>query len=176
MMRLLAPTLAFALPLIASAAPERPAAPVARAELKDASGNAVGTATFSPVDQGVAVQIVVKKLPPGSHGFHVHEAGKCDAPEFKSAGGHFNPAGKQHGLQNPRGHHAGDMPNLSVGQDGTGTGVFVIDGATLGDGTSSLFHEGGTALVIHAGADDMKTDPAGSSGARIACGVIEHAR
>ncbi len=168
----LALTLAF--PLLAAAAPGPGGA--ARAELKDAAGNSVATATFTPVEHGVAVQVVARKLPPGSHGFHVHEAGKCDPPDFKSAGGHFNPTGKQHGLLNPQGHHAGDMPNLAIGADGTGTGVFVVYGATLAGGPSSLFHEGGTSVVIHASADDMKTDPAGNSGARIACGVIERSR
>jgi Cu-Zn family superoxide dismutase len=109
------------------------------------------------------------------HGFHVHAVGKCEGPEFKTAGGHFNPATKEHGLENPKGAHAGDMPNLAVGPDGNGKGEFLARGATLGDGAGSLFPEGGTALVLHAAPDDMKTDPAGNAGARIACGVIERA-
>jgi len=124
----------------------------------------------------VRVEVAAVGLPPGVHGIHVHAVGKCDPPEFKAAGPHFNPAGRKHGLESPAGAHAGDLPNLTVGPDGKGTGVATAKGATLGTGPDGLFHEGGTALVIHAAADDMKTDPAGNSGARIACGVVERAK
>jgi Cu-Zn family superoxide dismutase len=111
-------------------------------------------------------------MPPGKHGIHVHAVGRCEAPEFKTAGAHFNPTDKQHGLQNPAGAHSGDLPNLVVDQEGRGKATFTAKGATLGEGKGSLLGPEGTALVIHADPDDEKTDPAGNSGARIACGVI----
>ncbi len=148
------------------------AAPSASATLKDAQGKTVGVATLAPADGGVRISVSVTGVTPGLHGFHVHAVGKCEGPEFKSAGGHFNPAGKEHGLENPRGAHAGDMPNLSVAADGTGKGEFLARGATLDAGPGSLFPEGGTSVVLHAAPDDMRTDPAGNAGARIACGVV----
>jgi superoxide dismutase, Cu-Zn family len=145
----------------------------ARATLQDAQGKEVGTATFTEADGGVKLAVEVQGLPPGQHGIHVHGVGKCEAPEFKSAGPHFNPSHKQHGLENPAGHHAGDMANLTVGPDGTGKLTATLSGATLGAGPGSLLGAEGTALVVHAGPDDEKTDPAGNSGARIACGVVK---
>jgi superoxide dismutase, Cu-Zn family len=147
--------------------------PSGKAVLKDAEGKEVGTATFTPTAGGVKVQVRVAHLPPGNHGIHIHAMAKCEPPEFKSAGGHFNPAGKKHGLHNPEGAHAGDMPNLTVGRNGEAKATITAKGATLGEGDGSLFGPDGTALVIHADPDDEKTDPAGNSGARIACGVIE---
>ncbi|PRQ02588.1 Superoxide dismutase-like protein YojM precursor [Enhygromyxa salina] len=146
----------------------------ATAEVETAGGQSVGTATFDSVEAGVRIKFEGAGLPPGPHGIHVHEAGKCEGPDYKSAGGHFAPIGKQHGLENPKGHHAGDMPNLEVGEDGKGEFEYVLGGATLEttrDG--SLLSGSGTALVIHAGPDDQKTDPSGDSGPRLACGVIE---
>ncbi len=163
---LLAPILA--LPAPGSASP----APAATATLRDAQGKEIGTATLTPAHGGVRVTVSVTGIPPGLHGLHVHAVGKCEGPGFQSAGGHFNPAGKEHGLDNPRGSHAGDMPNLSVGADGGGRGEFLAHGASLDGGPGSLFPEGGTAVVLHAAADDMKSDPAGNAGARIACGVV----
>jgi Cu-Zn family superoxide dismutase len=147
--------------------------PSASATLRDAKGDVVGTATLAPGDGGVQIAVRVSGVAPGLHGFHVHAVGKCEGPDFKSAGGHFNPAAKEHGLDNPKGSHAGDMPNLSVGTDGTGKGEFLARGATLDPGPGSLFPDGGTAVVLHAAPDDMKSDPAGNAGARIACGVVE---
>ncbi len=147
--------------------------PTATATLADAGGKRVGTASFTPTEEGVRVKVRVSGLPPGEHGIHIHTFGKCDAPDFKSAGGHFNPTGKKHGLENPQGAHVGDLPNLTVGEDGKGKAAFIAKGATLGEGPGSLFGPEGTALVIHAGKDDGKTDPAGDSGARVACGVIK---
>ena len=152
-----------------------PAAP-ARANLKDAAGATVATAELTQTEKGVRLELRATALPAGPHGFHVHAVGQCAAPDFKSAGGHFNPGAKEHGMENPKGHHAGDLPNLVAGTDGKGSAEALLPDATLGEGKGSLFQEGGTALVIHAGPDDLKSDPAGNSGARIACGVVEKAR
>src|SRR5574337_1011281 len=154
--------------LFAQAAPKK-----AKADLTNAKGDRVGTARLTQKAQGVELALKVSNLPPGVHGFHIHAVGKCEPPDFKSAGGHFNPQGKKHGLENPEGAHAGDMPNLTVGKSGKAQATFTAKGATLGEGEGSLFGPDGTALVIHADPDDEKTDPAGNSGARIACGVIE---
>ena len=144
----------------------------ARAQLRNGAGEAVGNATFAEEADGVKITVEASGLAPGSHGFHIHAVAKCDPPDFASAGGHFNPLGKKHGVKNPEGAHAGDLPNLEVGSDGTGK-VEVVDKAiTLGEGPNSLFQADGTSLVIHASADDEVTDPSGNSGARIVCGVI----
>ena len=146
----------------------------ATAGIQDGKGQSVGQAKFTATTGGVQMSVTVENLSAGVHAIHIHEAGKCDAPGFTTAGGHFNPANKQHGMQNPAGHHAGDLPNLTVGANGKGTFKATIQDVTLaGDGATSLFHAGGTSVVIHAVADDMKTDPAGNAGARIACGVIQ---
>jgi Cu-Zn family superoxide dismutase len=144
------------------------------AKLKDAKGNDVGTATIVSKGQGVEVKLALKDLPPGEHAMHFHQNATCDPPDFKSAGGHFNPTGKSHGLDNPSGHHAGDMPNFTVQRDGTAKTTLKDDAVVLGTGDepNSLFANGGTSIMVHAKADDMKTDPSGNSGDRIACGVI----
>lgn len=148
----------------------------ARAELKDAQGKSVGTAKLKQVKNGVRISLVASGLPAGIHAFHIHAAGKCEAPDFKTAGGHFNPEHKKHGLKNPEGSHAGDMPNVTVAANGKGKATVVNTHVTLAEGENSLFHEGGTALVIHEKADDDMTDPAGNAGNRIACGAIEKAQ
>jgi Cu-Zn family superoxide dismutase len=140
--------------------------------LTGANGNSVGTATLSPAPSGVKVALAVNGLTPGEHAIHVHQTASCEAPAFTSAGGHFNPEQKHHGLNNPDGPHAGDMPNVTVDANGRSNATVVAPGVTLSDGPHSVFTGGGTALVIHEKADDMKSDPAGNAGARIACGVI----
>jgi Cu-Zn family superoxide dismutase len=154
-------------------APSAQSQPPVTVTLRNPYTGVVGNASLSPDSSGgVKVSVQVKGLTPGKHGFHIHATGKCDGFDFASAGGHFNPNSKQHGLQNPQGAHGGDMPNLEVRADGSGTFEYVTKQVTLGSGVNSLFQPGGTALVIHAAEDDEKTDPAGNSGARVACGVI----
>jgi Cu-Zn family superoxide dismutase len=141
-------------------------------EMKNAKGESVGTAKISDSGAGVKIAFTGKNLPAGEHAFHFHAVAKCEGPAFTSAGGHFNPDMKKHGLQNPDGPHNGDMPNFTVKENGTAKVSVVNTKVTLGDGPNSLFTNGGTALMIHAKADDMKSDPAGNAGDRIACGVI----
>jgi Cu-Zn family superoxide dismutase len=144
----------------------------ATAEIRTADGNVVGTANFTEVNGGVRIVLEAKGLPPGAHGVHLHEVGVCEPPSFESAGTHVNPDGKAHGLLNPSGPHAGDMPNLVVGPAGTGRLETMNTRITLAAGPTSILDADGSALVIHANADDFTTDPAGGSGARIACGVV----
>jgi Cu-Zn family superoxide dismutase len=121
---------------------------------------------------GVRFSGKLTDLPPGPHGFHIHENGKCDAPDFESAGGHFNPTGKHHGDKNPDGPHAGDLGNIGVRANGMIDVSVLATGVTLQSGANSLLKPGGTSLVLHESPDDAMTDPSGNSGARIACGIL----
>jgi Cu-Zn family superoxide dismutase len=143
----------------------------AKATLKNADGKEVGTAQLTQVTGGVLITLAVSGLPAGDHAFHVHAVGKCEPP-FTSAGGHFNPTNKKHGMMSPEGQHAGDMPNLHIPTGGALTVDVVNSAITLekGRGTGDA---NGLPLIIHAGKDDYKTDPTGDAGGRIACGLIE---
>jgi Cu-Zn family superoxide dismutase len=158
--------------------------PLGFAEIRDSNGQLVGAASFQRVADGVEIRARFAGLPPGVHGYHVHAVGSCDGPSFMTAGDHFNPLTedltpmripqepREHGLRNPRGHHIGDLPNLVVAEDGTASLTVVAREATLAPSETSLFDHDGSALVIHANADDEVSDPAGNSGAAIACGVL----
>ena len=144
------------------------------AELKMADGTPAGTATLLANGDAIEVMVSATGLGAGAHGFHLHQTGKCDAPDFKSAGGHLNPGDKEHGSENPKGAHLGDMPNLTIDTDGNGTATVTLKG-DRDYILSNIFDTDGTAIVIHEGADDYKSDPAGDAGSRISCGVMEKA-
>ena len=152
----------------------------ASALMRDVHGAEIGFARFTEDASGqVHINVHVKGILPGLHGIHFHAVGSCDAtttPTFASAGGHFNPHGTEHGLENPNGAHAGDLPNMAVNAAGVGHLNALTDHVTLSAGAMSVFDANGTALVVHAGPDDQVSNPAGNSGARIACGVINALR
>ena len=143
-------------------------------DLRNPKGESVGQARIRPAMQGVTVELDLKGIPRGQHAVHFHQVAKCDGPDFQSAGGHFNPAGKKHGLENPQGHHNGDMANVLARTDGTVKAKLQNPDVNLSHAKNarSLFAHGGTSIVVHEKPDDMKTDPSGNSGARIACGII----
>jgi len=150
-----------------------PSGTAAFAAMRNGSNESLGDLRFEPSAEGVRIAGELFNLPPGVHGIHFHTAGKCDSPGFETADGHFNPAGREHGLENPAGPHAGDLPNITVGESGRVTVAIVSPRVTF-DSTAAtgLFDADGTAIIIHAAADDQRSNPSGNSGARIACGVI----
>jgi superoxide dismutase, Cu-Zn family len=148
-------------------------APLATAELRNAAGERVGLATFTPGELRATLGVSVSGLEPGQHGIHIHQNGDCSPPDFSGAGEHFNPAGRKHGLENPDGPHAGDLPNLEVGADGSADVTLPIAPELLRPGDRSILAPAAAALVIHAQPDDQRTDPSGESGERVVCGVIE---
>jgi Cu-Zn family superoxide dismutase len=147
-------------------------ATAASADMQNRDGATVGKATLTQTAHGVLLHIEMDGLAPGWHGIHIHGIGKCEPP-FTSAGGHFNPAGHKHGFA-AEGPHAGDLPNIHADSTGHASAEFLESTVSLeGDGSAHLIGPNGTAIVVHAGPDDMMTDPAGNSGDRIACGVIK---
>jgi Cu-Zn family superoxide dismutase len=174
---LAASALAIAALAAAPALAKEPAKPAkakpVTVKIVDAKGKNIGTAKLTAAEKGVEIDLDVHGLTAGEHGIHIHQTAKCDGPDFKSAGGHFNPENKKHGLHSEEGPHAGDIPNFTADEKGNAKTKVVADNVTLGDDPHSLFTGGGTALVIHAKADDGKTDPSGDSGDRIACGVVK---
>ncbi len=143
----------------------------ATATLQMADGTEAGTATATAANDGIRISLTAMGLESGERGAHIHMTGTCEGPSFESAGSHWNPTDDQHGLENPEGQHAGDMPNLTIAEDGTGTLEYTLEGGTF-DG---LLDADGSAMVIHAGRDDQRTDPSGDSGSRIACGTFSAA-
>lgn len=147
----------------------------ARADIKNAEGKSVGSAGLRETKDGVLITVNVTGVPQGLHAVHIHAVGKCERTAFTSAGGHFNPLNKKHGLKSADGPHAGDLPDMYVNKDGVGRYEALMESITLGSGETSVFDADGSAIVIHASADDNMTDPSGNSGDRIACGVITRA-
>lgn len=153
--------------LLGACATVPPSGPTATATLRTANGTEVGTVTAMSMDDGVHVRVAARGMPPGPHGVHLHAVGKCDAPEFTTAGPHWNPGATKHGTMSGPGH-AGDLPNLNIAADGSGT----LDAHAPSGTFADLMDADGAAFIVHATADDMVTDPSGNSGARIACGVF----
>jgi Cu-Zn family superoxide dismutase len=144
----------------------------AAADIRDPSGITMARATASEIGDSIRVRVEAMGMRAGAYGAHVHTTGRCDAPDFASAGPHWNPSGQQHGKNNPRGMHKGDLPNLAVGTDGRGSFEVTIPGASLAAGPHPLLDVDGAAVVIHTSPDDYRTDPSGNSGGRIGCGVL----
>lgn len=148
----------------------------ANAQLINPDGEEIGNVSLDQLEQGVRIYGRAEGVASGTHAFHIHETGECQTPDFESAGGHYNPTDNQHGWDNAQGHHAGDLPNVHVQDDGVLAIEYFTDAVTLGEGETTVFDDDGSAIVMHEGADDYETDPAGDAGSRIACGVIEAAQ
>ena len=161
------PMMAMALAGCATYSSTPPASTELSAVLERPDGDRLGTATVRPDERGLLVDVRISGLTPGNHGIHIHTTGRCEGPDFASAGGHWNPAMRQHGSANPAGPHHGDLPNILIGADGRGT-----LSARLPGSIDQLRDADGAAIILHAAADDLRSDPAGNSGARIACGVL----
>jgi Cu-Zn family superoxide dismutase len=144
----------------------------AAADVRDRTGFSKASATATRSGDGIRLQISASNMAPGAYGAHVHMTGRCDPPGFESAGGHWNPTNHQHGKDSPHGMHKGDLPNMLIGADGRGSMEVTIPQASIRGGTNPLLDADGAALVLHAAADDYRTDPSGNSGVRIACGVF----
>ncbi|HEY0113517.1 MAG TPA: superoxide dismutase family protein [Allosphingosinicella sp.] len=143
------------------------------AELHDPTGRTLGRALVEQAGDSVRVRVEAVAMGAGAYGAHIHMTGRCEAPDFESAGAHWNPTRVQHGKDNPGGMHKGDLPNLLVGTDGRGSFEYTIPNATIsGRGPNLLLDADGAAVVVHARPDDFRTDPSGNSGTRIACGVL----
>ena len=177
-MRLLIPSLmmvasAMALGGCATAndAPAASGAPLATGALRNGEGVTIGSARLTGTASAMSLTVEVSGMAPGTYGTHIHAVGRCDAPDFASAGGHWNPTSRQHGRLNPQGSHHGDLPNLVVAANGRGGFTAPVTGAMTGDG--GMFDADGAAVVIHAGPDDERTDPTGNSGGRIGCAVLQ---
>ncbi len=145
----------------------------AMVDIIDSQGQSTGRAMLSQHKDGLHLNVSADRLAPGVHAVHLHTTGTCTGPDFTSAGGHWNPGKKQHGHDNPAGAHMGDLPNMTVGADGKGKLKTVVKGATLSGSADSLLDADGAAVVIHAAADDYKSDPTGNAGGRLACGIIK---
>jgi Cu-Zn family superoxide dismutase len=168
--------LGAAIALAACATPARhsPVTTLAIAPVVTATGTTAGSVSLQTGGAGsLVLTVALHGLPPGLHGIHLHMIGQCSGPAFTSAGGHLNPGQHQHGTDNPAGSHLGDLPNLTIAPDGTASTELSINSSEAAL-TANLFDADGTAVVIHASADDYKTDPSGNSGARIACGIFQH--
>ncbi len=150
-----------------------PPSMIVTSDVRTAGGETLGIATFAQEPDGLWVSLETKGLPAGEYGVHLHAIGRCEGPDFTSAGPHYNPAGTQHGSANPAGPHGGDLPNLVVGDNGKGRMSALLPGVQLKGGTAPLLGPEGSAILIHAGKDDYRTDPSGNSGNRIACGILQ---
>jgi Cu-Zn family superoxide dismutase len=164
--------LAFGVHSFGVCAEDHPQATIAMAKLIDADKKQVGEAHLQQTPTGILIQLSLSHIAPGTHAFHIHQVGKCDVPDFKSAGGHFNPFEEEHGILNKDGQHAGDLPNIHVPESGTLTVEALTTHITLNQGKNQVLDPDGAALVIHSSSDDYRTNPAGDAGQRIACGVI----
>ena len=140
--------------------------------LTGTDGRPVGTVTLTEDSNGVTIKVDASAIPAGTHGVHLHEKGLCEGPKFESAGAHWNPTSKQHGRDNPMGAHLGDLANFEIPESGTATTSFLVGGVTMNGAANALADADGTSLVVHAKADDYKTDPSGNSGDRVACAVL----